>query len=217
MSCKPINTGIFSSDNMSAVAGDLLDNSLGAISPFNEFGKYFTGSRAIIKINDKLFGFAFSVNYSINTSQDEIWTIDDYTPFELAPKKITVEGTIGMFHIPGKGPTRQFVQSNVLSFLFHKYITIDIQDQTTGQTIFKTEKAVITSKSQNINAGELSRITLQWKAIGWSDDITPAYPQGHSGDDSKKSSGTGETLADLANDAKTNIPKSFSDFTKNLV
>jgi len=189
MSCNPINNGTFNSNNLSAVANDLLDNSLGAISPFNEFGKYFTGSRAIIKINDKLFGFAFNVNFNINTSQDEIWTIDDWTPFELAPKRITVEGSISMFHIPGKGPTRQLVQANVLSFLFHKYITIDIQDQTTGQTIFKTKKAVVTSKNQTVNAGELSRITLQWKAIGWSDEIAPFYPQGYNGSSGSAATG----------------------------
>jgi hypothetical protein len=109
----------------------------------------------------------------------EIWTIDDWTPFELAPNKITVDGTLSMFHIPGKSPTRQLVQANVLSFLFHKHITIHIEDQMTGQTIFTTEKAVITSRKQSLHAGELSTIELTWKAIGWVDDITPAYPVGY--------------------------------------
>ena len=177
---NPIDTGIFSSNNISGVANDLLNSAVGGLSPLNNFGRYMTGSRAIIKINDKLFGFAFGVTFNIDTAQSEIWTIDDWTPFELAPRKISVDGTLSMFHIPGKGPSAELVQSNVMSFLFHKYITIRIEDQTTGQKIFETRKAVITNKRQTLRAGEISTIELSWKAIGWIDDITPNYPTGHS-------------------------------------
>jgi hypothetical protein len=171
------------------VAEGFLDSATGALSPLNNFGRYFTGSRAIIKVNDKLFGFAFGVTYNIRTSVTEINTIDDWTPYELAPQRITVDGTLNMFHVPNKGPTREFVQANVLSFLFHKYVTIEIRDQTTNALIFKTNKAVITSKTQNISAGELSTIVLNWKAIGWVDELTPFYPSGHNGEQSEESGG----------------------------
>ena len=196
---NPINTGAFSSNNIEAVASDLVDGALGGLSPLNNFGKYFTGSRAIIKLNDKLFGFAMSCSFTINTEQDEIWTIDDWTPFELAPKTISVSGTLGMFHIPGKGPSRELIQSNVLSFLFHKYITIEIRDQMTDQTIFRTEKAVVTSRSQNIDAGSISTIQLNWKAIGWSDELKPFYPRGYDAKENGNQAGGG--LVDAAKGA----------------
>lgn len=159
----------------------LVNSAVGAISPFNELGKYLTGSRAVIKVNDKLFGFAFGVTFNIQTQTTEINTIDDWTPYELAPSRILVNGTMNLFHIPGKSPTKELVQANMLSFLFHKYITISISDQTTGQKIFETKKAVITSRRQTIQAGELSTITLEWKAIGFIDDITPFYPDNYDG------------------------------------
>lgn len=165
------------------VAEQILDSAVGGLSPLNNFGRYMNGARAIIKVNDKLFGFAFGVNFSITTDATEVWTIDDWTPYELAPNRITVNGTMGLFHIPGKGPSKELVQANVLSFLFHKYITIEITDQMTGQTIFKTNRAVVTNRSQTLQAGELSTIQLTWKAIGWADEINPQYPQG-SGSDS---------------------------------
>jgi hypothetical protein len=152
------------------------------MSPLNNYARYMTGARAIIKVNGKLFGFAFGVNYNINTPHDEVWTIDDWTPYELAPQRVTINGTMGLFHIPGKGPTAELVQANVLSFLMHKYITIEITDQTTGQKIFKTERAVITSKSQILQAGDISTIQLSWKAIGWLDELTPKYPDGADGE-----------------------------------
>jgi hypothetical protein len=166
----------------SGLGQSLIENAVSAVSPFNNFGRYMTGSRAIIKVNGKLFGFAFGVNYNIHTAADDIATIDDWNVYEFAPSRIHIEGTLGMFHIPSKGPTREFVQANVLSFLFHKYITIEISDQTTGQTIFKTEKAWVTNKSQSLQAGELSTIQLSWKAIGWIDELTPFYPTGHEAD-----------------------------------
>jgi hypothetical protein len=165
---------------VSGLADNLVKSAVGAISPLNNFGRYMTGARAIIKVNDKLFGFAFGVNYSINTEYQENNTIDDYVAYELMPTRISVNGTLSMFHVPGKGPTAedQLVQANVLSFLMHKYITIEISDQMTGQVIFKTNKAVITSKQQSLQAGELSTIQLSWKALGWVDELGVPYTPG---------------------------------------
>jgi len=163
----------------SALTEQLFNSAFGALSPLNNFGRYLTGSRCIIKVNNKLFGFAFKASYNISTLQEEIWTIDDWTPWELAPQRVMVTGTLGMFHIPGKGPAKELVQPNVLSFLHHKYITIEIRDHMTDQVIFKTNKAVITNKSQTIEAGTLSTIELQWKAVGWFDEMQPNFPVGH--------------------------------------
>lgn len=166
------------------LATGLAQSALAPFSPFNNFAPYLSGSRAIIKINDNLFGFAFRVTLNISTDAQEITTIDDYLPYELAPGRISVSGTLGMFHVPGSSPSGKLVQANVLSFLFHKYVSIEISDQTTGERIFQTNRAVITARKQNINAGDLSTIDLEWKAIGWIDDITPEYPQGYDGNES---------------------------------
>ena len=163
------------------LADNMIESAIGGFSPFNDYGKYFTGSRAIIKINDRLFGFAFAVSFNIKTSVESVNTIDDWTPYELAPNRITVEGTLGMFHIPGKGPGKKLVQPNLLSFLFHKYITISISDSTTGETIFETKKAFITERSQTIQSGEISTISLGWKAIGFADEIEGFWPKNYDG------------------------------------
>lgn len=179
------------------LAESLVNSAVGAASPLNNFGRYMTGARAIIKVNGKLFGFAFGVNYNIATPHDEVWTIDDWTPYELAPQRITISGTLGMFHIPGKGPAAELVQANVLSFLMHKYITIEITDQMTGQKIFKTERAVITNKNQILQAGDISTIQLTWKAIGWLDELTPKYPNGVDGGEAGGTDGILGAITDL--------------------
>lgn len=193
-----IKTGILDSDNFNTAADDLLNSAVGGLSPLNNFGRYLSGSRAVIKVNGKLFGFAFAVSFNIKTMNEEINTIDDWIPHELAPKRILVDGTLSMFHIPGKTPTSEMVQANVLSFLFHQYITIDITDQTTNQTIFRTERAVVTSRSQSVQAGELSTMTLEWKALGWVDDIKPFWPTGFDPDKEGANSDTTASLPDLS-------------------
>ncbi len=160
-----------------SVADNVLSNFQGMFS-VTPHGKYITGSRTIIRINGKLAAFAFSVSWNINTEQDEIFTIDDWTAYEIAPKKISINGTIGGFHIPGKSPTVTLIMPNLFSFMFHKYITIEVRDRSTDALLFQTNKAVITSYSEENRAGQIGGITLNWKAIGWADEMIPQLPGG---------------------------------------
>ena len=158
------------------LADNLLSNVQGLLSPSG--GKYVSGARTIIKVNGQLVAFAFSVSWTINLSQDEIFVIDEWAPFEYAPKRITVDGTIGGFYLPGKGsPTKLLWQANMLSFLEHKYIGIEIKDRKTDALLFKTSQAVIVSSSTDIKSEQLANITLRWKAIGWQDEMVPARPK----------------------------------------
>ena len=152
---------------------DIVDSGLTSISPLNDVGRYMTGLRAIIKVNDKLFGFAFGVSINIKMDTEEIWTIDRVTPYELAPRKTIATGTIGLFHVPGRDPSSQNVHPSILSFLFHRYISIEVSDQTTGEMIFKTNKAMVVNRSQRIDVESISTIQLEWVAIEWENEVTP--------------------------------------------
>jgi hypothetical protein len=168
-----------SSPNIGELGKSLLSNALGPIQAFNKLGKYMTGARCIIKVNGKLAGFAFSVSWNINTAQTTVREIDNFLPYEFAPSMLSVSGSLGMFHVPGKTATSELFMPNVLSFLHHKYISIEVQDQTTGQQLLRVNKAVITNKSQAITAGQISQMTLEWQAIGWQDEMKPAVPVAH--------------------------------------
>jgi hypothetical protein len=133
----------------------------------------------MLKINSQLVGFAFGISWRINTSHVEVNTIDDYLPHELAPQRVTVEGTLSYLHIPGQSATTQFHQADVLGFLFHKYITIEVRDSQTDQVLFMTSKAVVTSRSEELKVDQLANVTLNWKAIGWIDERAPQLPDGY--------------------------------------
>ena len=163
--------------------------------------RFITGARCILKVNNQLFGFAFNISWRIHTDVAEIRTIDDYMPHEFAPTMIHVDGTIGAFRIPGRGPTAEFQQASILSFPFHKYITIEVRDEVTNSLLFYTDRAVITTRAEDISNDRLSTVQLQWKAIGWKDDLELAGLPVNANTTSDQKGGSGNAVNDAINGA----------------
>ena len=175
-----------------AFGQQLLDNvsSQGAgIFSTKPTAKYLTGARTILRVNGRLVGFAFGISWRINTIGQEIMTIDDYLPVEIVPTRVTVEGTISALHVPGQGPSAEFMQANIASFLFHKYIQIEVRDSATNALMFFTSKAMVTTRIEEVKAEQLSTMTLNFKAIGWKDEREPSFPENYNQNDSAKKSG----------------------------
>jgi hypothetical protein len=166
-------------DNPSNAANIVSDNIGGQFSGIFSLkpqGKYLSGARCMIRVNGKLAGFAFGISWKITTDVTEINTIDDYLPYEIAPSRISVAGTISGFRIPGGGPGNLGIQGDILSFMHQRYIEIEVRDSQTDNLIFQTKKAMITSRSENIQADNLAQMTLEFKAIGFVDEKKPVTP-----------------------------------------
>lgn len=159
--------------------GNNVASNFDGILSLKSMAKYLTGARCVVKINNKIAAFAFQISWNIQTTATEIRTVDDYMPWELAPKHVIVNGTIGALHIPGNGffaNSDAPLQSNVLNFLQQQYITIEVRDSQTDNLIFFTNKAMIVGRSEMYQAEQLGSVTLQWRAIGWRDEHTPLVP-----------------------------------------
>lgn len=156
----------------------VLNSAIGSTNTFalQQKAAYLSGARVTMRINDKLAGFAFQFTWRIDTAQDEIRTIDDYVAWEYAPKFITIEGTIGMLHMPGKGPVSEKIMPALSEFLFNKYISIEVRDKATDELIFFTPKAVITSRNETLQAEQLANISLSFKAIAWKEELSVGFP-----------------------------------------
>lgn len=171
-------------DNANPVpnGGDLFNNvasNVTSIFSIKPMAKYLSGARCVLRINGKIVGFAFGVSWKIQTSVTEIRTIDDYLPYELAPKHISVDGTISGFRIPGAGPGSDLIQTDILSFLHQRYIELEVRDSQTDNLIFLTKRALITGRTENVKSNQLADMSLTFKAIGWSDERAPEYPVGY--------------------------------------
>lgn len=193
------------------VVDNALSSTAGILST-KPTAKYASGARTILKINNKIVGFAFSVQWRITTDYMENRTIDDYLPAELIPFRVSVDGSIGTFHLPGQSASANLIQADVLSFLFHKYITIEVRDSATDQLLFYTNKAVITSRTESLQSEQLGTVQLSFKAIGWKDEREPEMPVGADSIDAAGASeaSAGSRLVQAGTDAFNKVKGVFS-------
>lgn len=159
------------------IADNVASNVSGIFSTKSS-ARYASGARTILKINGKVTGFAFGISWRINTAVTEINTIDDYFPAELAPQRVTCEGSISSLHIPGQSAGTELWQPDALNFLFQQYITIEVRDSATDQLLFYTSKAMITSRMEDIRVDQLANVSLSWRAIGFQDERKPELADG---------------------------------------
>lgn len=166
-------------NNNPPLAQNVLENlasNLTGIFSTRPTAKYASGARCILKINGQIVGFAFAASWRITTQYTEINCIDDPLTEELVPQRISVDGTISALHIPGVSASTELWQPDVLSFLFNRYIAIEVRDTKTDDVLFFTGKAMITSRTEDFKVDQLSSVTLTFKAIGWRDERAPSYP-----------------------------------------
>jgi hypothetical protein len=169
-------------DNTPGVGENLVNNvasNVAGILSTRPNAKFMSGARCTLKVNGKLVGFAFGISWNIVTDVTEVQTIDDTLPYELAPRRMSVDGTISALHIPGTSANTEGWQSDVLSFLFAPYISIEARDSATNQIIFATDKAMVVSRSEELRVDSLSNVTIRWRAIGYIDEKTPVLPNNY--------------------------------------
>lgn len=196
-------------NNRPSTGRQILDNAasnVSGIASTRPSARYASGARTTLKINNSIVGFAFAVSWRITTQHLEINTIDNVEAEELAPQRISVEGTISALHIPGTSATTQQWQGSVLSFLFNKYVTIEVRDSQTDELLFYTGKAVITSRQEDIRIDDLANVSLSFKAIGWKDEIEPKKPESSKPPESPKASQLSQTLANGVDYVKKKLP-----------
>lgn len=185
----------------------LLDNVVGGnisgILSTRPSAKYASGARCILKINGEIIGFAFGISWRITTAVSEINTIDDPFTNELVPQRCTVDGSISALHIPGVSAGTKGWQANALSFLFQKYIQIEVRDSKTDEVLFLASKAMITSRQEELRVDQLANVTLSFKAIGWRDELPPTIPENYK-DPNPQSESTTNLPASLVPDRLRN-------------
>lgn len=159
-----------------SIASNVIGN-VGNIFSLKPLAKYASGARCMLRINNEIVGFAFAISWRITTSVTEINTIDDYAPYEFAPQRVSVDGSMSLLHIPGTSAGTELWQPDMLSFLFNRYITIEVRDAQSDELLFATDKAMVVSRSEDHRVDDLASVTLQWRAIGFMDERTPEKPK----------------------------------------
>lgn len=166
------NSGNLQEVSTRALVRELTNAAANAIAFNRPNAKYATGARTVVKINDQIIGFAFQVTWNVQNETMPIYTIDDAAPWEIAPKRVSVTGTLGLFQVPGNSPVKAGIMTDLGSFLANKYITIEVKDSATDSILFKTSTAMVMSLQADVNSERLSTYSLSWRAVGWQAEAT---------------------------------------------
>src|SRR4051812_46791088 len=114
-----------------------------------------SGARAIVTINQIPVAAAFVLNYSLGTSHVPLYTVDSPLPVELAPDRVTAQISLQVYRTPGNDPVLLGIAppgDGSLKFTENKYISLEIRDKDTDQTVLYLPKCVLISRSGSGNA-----------------------------------------------------------------
>jgi hypothetical protein len=125
-----------------------------------------TGAHIKLFINNVAYTSAQSVTFGIDYGIQSQYGIDSPYPQELAPGKITVNGSIQGIRIKNSGG----LQSKSIRPLFYNaaasnYISIRIQDRQSGEDIFYCEKCMVTKESHAAVVKTTYRLSFDFVGI----------------------------------------------------
>jgi hypothetical protein len=107
-----------------------------------------------------------SISYIIDYGEEEIMGIDSIHPQEIAATKMTVSGTISGLRIKGSGGTQaKKITPLVNEIMQRNYISIKIDNPSTGYAILFIPNAKITREDVSVTAKGTVKFNLTFKGI----------------------------------------------------
>lgn len=144
--------------------------------------KVLTGQRVAISINGDAYAFGSVLDYAIDTQVTEFSGIDSVMPTELAPDRLRVTMSLRIFRTIDNDPSADGVlfqkglssEDQQSGFAMKEYLTIEVRDRQTDQTIMFIPRALVSSRSASIDAENIMTETWTIVGIGFKGTETPS-------------------------------------------
>lgn len=150
-----------------------------AKNPTGTLPDYFTGARAKLMINGNTIGAALEVSWTVNSSIQEIRTIDNFLPVELVPGQMSIKATLKRVVDPRRTLGGDGLYPTIQSYLHQPYAQIEIRDRL-GTTIFLA-KGMFTDLQGSVSNGQLGIESLSFVGYYWRENVSQEFnpdPQG---------------------------------------
>lgn len=129
------------------------------------------GADLKLYINNRPFGKAVSVSWTIDEGTYSIMELDSLLPFEIADGPIRVSGSIEVIPIRKDGGLEgQGITALPHQHELSKYITIHIVDRRTDAIVFQTDKVRVKSQSWQVRPKALVQCSFTFEGIGYTND-----------------------------------------------
>lgn len=125
-----------------------------------------TGALVRIYINNTLYREAQSVSYTLDSGESEIYGIDSAFPQEITSTRSSVSGSINGLKVKLSGGLQAYgARPLIFDLVKSEYISIRIQDRSTGEDILFIPNAKITQQNFQANIKSSVRVSFSFKGI----------------------------------------------------
>lgn len=134
--------------------------------------KVLSGQRVAISFNGQAYAFGSVLDYSIDTQVSDFSGIDSVLPTELSPDRLRVTMSLRIFRTIDNDPAAEGVlfqkglrqEIDQQMFAAKAYISVEVRDRQTDETIMFIPRALVSSRSASVDAENL--MTENWNIVG---------------------------------------------------
>lgn len=125
-----------------------------------------TGALIKLYVNNQLYKEVQSVDYTIDYGENEIYGIDSPFPQEIASTRAAVAGTVRGLRLRYSGGIQAYNLKTLISdIVAAPYISIRIQDRSTGEDLLFIPNAKISKQNYSIAAKRVVSLTFDFKGL----------------------------------------------------
>jgi hypothetical protein len=125
-----------------------------------------TGALIKILINNKEYGVAQNVQYTLDFSESAIYGIDSSWPQEIASGRCSVSGSISGLRMQGSAGSQGFQATSLFRDIQSApYISIRIQDRVSSEDILFLPYAKIKTESTTIGIKNTVKVSLSFEGL----------------------------------------------------
>jgi hypothetical protein len=125
-----------------------------------------SGALVKIYINNRVYNEAQSVSYTLDYGETEVYGIDTPFPQEIHSTRAMVAGSISGIRIRNSGGIQSFnARPRITDIVKAEYISIRIQDRSTGEDLLFVPNAKISKQSLQAQAKGVVRLSFDFKGL----------------------------------------------------
>ena len=107
-----------------------------------------------------------SINWTIDYEETPIYGIDSVFPVEIAPGKISLQGSVTMVYVQaGGGLQGKDIRSRIQEVLYAPYISIRVKDRKNDLDLLFCPQVKVSQESMSISIKGHVQVTFSFKGI----------------------------------------------------
>ncbi len=124
------------------------------------------GAEVKTYVSGKLYAEVQSIQYTIDYGEQEIYGIDSQHPQEIAPGRVSVQGTVSGLVIKNLGGLQAYdLRSKINEILHAPYTSLRLKDRHSDKDLFWLPQMKVVNEQVSIQAKGVVKISFQFKGI----------------------------------------------------